>query len=337
MTNIYGNQVRDGMDVYDLNDDKLGTVEAVYDSTSKDARSGGGYLQVPTGFLGLGTEHHIPFSAIKNVRNDRIFLNVAKDRLNELGFDAAPVETDDDFDGTVRDRTITTSDSPRTSAETPNPRGRDQGERRLQLREEELIPRKRSVQIGEVNVQTKVVEEQRTLEVPVTREEVTIERRPIDRRPSDTPIAEGQTISVPVREEQVEVDKRAVVYEEVNVNKRQVQDTERVSDTVRREEARIEREGDARLATAGEGWAQAMPTYRQQWQTRYGTTGGRWEDAEPGYRYGYDLNSRAEYRGRPWADVEPELRRDWGQRYPDKPWDRVKESVRETWESARGR
>ncbi len=83
------------------------------------------------------------------------------------------------------------------------------------------------------------------------------------------------------------------MYEEVGVGKRQVTETQSVSDTVRREEARIEREGDVNL----HGWNEAMPAYRQSWQQRYGTTAGRWEDYEPSYRYGYEMRSRLEYRG----------------------------------------
>jgi uncharacterized protein (TIGR02271 family) len=211
-----------------------------------------------------------------------------------------------------------------------------EGRETMQLREEELVANKQRVQTGQVEVGKDVVREQRTLEVPVTREEVTIERHPVDRRPSDAPIDErGQTIEVPVREEQVQVDKRAVVYEEVGVGKREVQDTQRVSDTVRREEARIDRDGDVRVGTAsGTGWDQAMPGYRERWQQRFGTSGNRWEDAEPGYHYGHEMRDRPEYRGRQWTEVEPEFQRDWSQRNPGKPWDRAKESVRETWENA---
>jgi hypothetical protein len=104
-----------------------------------------------------------------------------------------------------------------------------------------------------------------------------------------------------VREEQVQVDKKAVVYEEVGIGKREVQDTQHVSGTVRREEARIEREGDVNVA--GSGWDKAMPAYRQSWQQRYGTTGDRWEDAEPWYRYGHEMRSRPEYRGRQWSEA----------------------------------
>jgi uncharacterized protein (TIGR02271 family) len=205
----------------------------------------------------------------------------------------------------------------------------------LQLREEELVANKQRVETGEVRVGKDIVSEERTLEVPVTRDEVVIERHPVDRRPSDSPIGDrGQSIELPVREERVELEKRTVVYEEVGVGKHELKDTEHVSGTVRREEARVERDGDVNMASAdAAGWEQAMPGYRQRWQERYGTSGNRWEDVEPGYQYGFDMRNQSQYRGRAWSDVEPEVRRDWNQHSPTMPWERAKESVREAWEN----
>jgi uncharacterized protein (TIGR02271 family) len=206
----------------------------------------------------------------------------------------------------------------------------------IELREEELRARKQSVQTGEVTVGKEVVTEQRTMDVPVTREEVIIERHPVEHRPSDRPIEErGETIEVPVREEQVSAEKRAVVYEEVQVGKQQVQQTQQVSGTVRREEARIEREGAA--SVSGEGtmrWDQAMPAYRTRWQQRVGTTGGRWEDVEPSYRYAWDLRNDPRYGNRSWTDVESDAQRDWTARHPNTPWASVRDSIREVWEGA---
>jgi uncharacterized protein (TIGR02271 family) len=117
--------------------------------------------------------------------------------------------------------------------------------RTVELREEELQARKQPVEKGRVQVGKDVVEEQQTLEVPVTREEVTVERRPVGREPSDTPVGQGgEDIRVPVREEQVSVEKRPVVTEEVSVGKQKVQEKQRVSGTVRREEARVEGAGE---------------------------------------------------------------------------------------------
>jgi uncharacterized protein (TIGR02271 family) len=122
-----------------------------------------------------------------------------------------------------------------------------EGEQRVQLREEELRARKQQVEMGQVGLRKEVVTEQQTLDVPVTREEVVIERRPASGQPSDTPIGEGETYRVPVREEQVTVEKQPVVREEVSLGKRQVQETKQVSDTTRREEAHIERKGDVNV------------------------------------------------------------------------------------------
>lgn len=229
MTKDFRNQVSEGMDVFDADDQKVGSV-------SEKAE---GYLRVPTGFLDLGTEHLIPFSAIREVKGREIHLNVAKDRLGELVSDDAQA-----YDGTTVERTTTT-----TTTATDVPKRQVEGEQTLQLREEELTARKSTVQTGEVTLSTEVVSEQRTIEVPVTREEVTIDRHAVDRRPSDRPIAEtSETISIPVSEEQVTAEKRAVVYEEVEVGKRAVQETKHVSETVRREEAVIDKEGNVEIA-----------------------------------------------------------------------------------------
>jgi hypothetical protein len=50
----------------------------------------------------------------------------------------------------------------------------DEDSRRIELREEELRAEKQRVQAGEVRVRKEVVSEERTIEVPVTREEVVI-------------------------------------------------------------------------------------------------------------------------------------------------------------------
>jgi uncharacterized protein (TIGR02271 family) len=201
----------------------------------------------------------------------------------------------------------------------------------LELREEELVARKQNVQTGQVEIGKETLSEQKTLEVPITREEVTIERQAVDRRPADRIDERGRTIEVPVREEQVEVEKRPVVYEEVQVGKRTVQDTQEVSGTVRREEARIDREGDVPVSG---NWEQAMSSQRERWQQRYGTGNTRWEDAEPGYRYAYEMRGRPEYRSQQWAQVEPAFQRDWQQRYPNQPWEVARTSVQQSWEDA---
>jgi uncharacterized protein (TIGR02271 family) len=114
----------------------------------------------------------------------------------------------------------------------------------MEVREERLHAHTRPVEAGEVRVRKEVRTEHQTIDVPVEREEVVVERRPATGRASGDTIHEGEEIRIPVREEQVVVDKETVVKEEVAVGKRTVRDTERVSGEVRKEDVRIEREGD---------------------------------------------------------------------------------------------
>ena len=109
------------------------------------------------------------------------------------------------------------------------------------LAEEELTARTRQVERGAVRVDKDVVEEEQTLEVPVNEERVTVNRRAVDRAAtaSDTSFTEGE-IEVPVRGEEVEVGRETRVREEVEIGKEQVQRTEHVSDTVRREEVSVD-------------------------------------------------------------------------------------------------
>jgi uncharacterized protein (TIGR02271 family) len=122
-----------------------------------------------------------------------------------------------------------------------------EGEQRMALHEEQLQIYKRPVQTGSVGLRKEVVSEQKTVDVPVTHEDVYIERRPGSGKPSETPIGEGETYRVPVYEEQVSVKKQPVEKEEIVLGKQQREETRRISETVRREEARVEHEGDITL------------------------------------------------------------------------------------------
>lgn len=127
-------------------------------------------------------------------------------------------------------------------------RGSHEDEEHLRLHEERLSVDKERVQTGEVNVGKHVVEEQQTIEVPVEREEIYIERRPVneevhsgtDGSTEKGVYDDGEAIHIPLTEERVEVSKKNVVSEEIIVSKRKVQDTEVVNETVRHEEADID-------------------------------------------------------------------------------------------------
>lgn len=119
-------------------------------------------------------------------------------------------------------------------------------EESLKLHEERLNVDKERVQTGEVNVGKHVVEEEQSIDVPVQREEVYVERRPVNDETGTGftedrgTLGENDSIHVDVNEERLNVSKDDVVSEEIVVGKRKVKDTEHVSETVRREEADID-------------------------------------------------------------------------------------------------
>ncbi|KML31364.1 MULTISPECIES: YsnF/AvaK domain-containing protein [Priestia] len=116
-----------------------------------------------------------------------------------------------------------------------------EGHRSVQLREEQLNVRKERVQTGEIQLRKEIVEELRTIQVPVIREEVYVERRPvIDGQYDGSPLTENEIIRIPIMEERVEITKRPVVVEEVIIGKRKIQEIKEMKDTVLKEEAKIE-------------------------------------------------------------------------------------------------
>lgn len=151
------------------------------------------------------------------------------------------------YDMHGRDTAVVAGRETTASTKAPAAKTADRGDT-IQVKEEELRVRKQPVQTGEVRVKKEVHTEQKTIEVPVKKEEIVIERRPVSgRQPANTGFDNPQDIRVPVKEEQVHVEKTPVVKEEVKIGKREVQSTERVAGTVRKEEVKVEQEGNARV------------------------------------------------------------------------------------------
>ena len=123
------------------------------------------------------------------------------------------------------------------------------GPERIQLREEQLRARTQRVQAGEVRVHKDIITEMKTIDVPVTREEVVIERRPVGRAVSGRAADIGQSsqeIRIPVMEEQVTIEKTPVVREEVEIGKRTVTETQHLTGSVQHEELRVDAPTDHR-------------------------------------------------------------------------------------------
>lgn len=122
----------------------------------------------------------------------------------------------------------------------------DQASRRIELREEELIPRKELREVGEVQIRTEVEEIPRSLDVEALREEVEVEHVPIGQVVSERrePWDDGDVLVVPVYEEQVVTTKRLVMREQLRIRRVATRETQHFEDIVRRERLIVEDPAD---------------------------------------------------------------------------------------------
>ncbi|MEW5839473.1 MAG: YsnF/AvaK domain-containing protein [Thermoproteota archaeon] len=122
------------------------------------------------------------------------------------------------------------------SARYRTPEVRSDIETRIPLIAEKLDVNKR-VLTSEATIVKEPVTETKTIEVPVTHEELRVERRPASESTAAAAATEGPVTSrteirVPLTREEVEVTKTPYVKEEVVVKKDAVTETRTVSDTV---------------------------------------------------------------------------------------------------------
>ena len=245
------NQINVGDDVYGSDGDKVGTVAEVQPS----------YIVVEKGFF-FPTDYYIPMSAVSSAGGGQVSLNVAKDAALNSGWDTVPdattTLTDTDTIATGTDFSTTGRASSSDQSEVGAYEVAAQDELRIPVVEEELTATVRPTEAGAVRIEKRVVEEDRVLEVPVTDEQIRVERRIVDRPVgAETQAFEEIVIDVPVTTEQVELQKQARVAEEIVVSKEATQRTERVSDTVRREEVYVDE--DATLIDDIEGGSTGRP------------------------------------------------------------------------------
>ena len=251
-------RVHPGWKVITSDNESVGEIEAI--GTSE--------ILVRKGWL-FPTDRNLPIGAIQTVDpvDETIHLGITKRQVEGLAdgswtsdqggaWGAGAVVADDvvttDLDAPVADTGYAAGTARDSLYDTATTAETDESVR-LQTHEERLQARPVAQQVGEVDIHKDVVEEVQTIEVPVRREEVVVERRPATGATVDdaTFSADSDTIRVPVMEEQVEVSKVVRPVEEVEVSTRVVEDRQTVSDTVRHEELRIDTDEDVIDTTEG--------------------------------------------------------------------------------------
>ncbi len=210
------------IELHDADGDKIGNVVEVNPDFI--------VAQANTGFLGLGEprNYFIPRSYISREDEDDWYLSIDKDQIESMNWTNAP--TDSDWSSDWRDGNSTLEAR--------------EGRTRLRRYEEDLQAGTVQREAGEVKVSKRVVEDTKTFEVPVRKEEVHVERRPVTGEATTDTIGDDafteQSIRVPVMEEDVEVRKVARPVEEIEITKTQTSDTKQIDGTVRREEFDID-------------------------------------------------------------------------------------------------
>jgi uncharacterized protein (TIGR02271 family) len=124
-----------------------------------------------------------------------------------------------------------------------HPQQEEKEETTVPLIEERLNVSKRT-STNQYTITKEPITEKKTIEVPVTHEEIIVERRPPKDSSSSSSSAQGPVkskteIKVPLMREEVEVTKEPFVKEEVVVKKKSITETRTVSDSVTKERINI--------------------------------------------------------------------------------------------------
>ena len=201
-------RIQTGWNAYDAEGEKIGDVVEV----------GSNYVLVQKGWF-LPQNLYIPLASVTSIDepNANFSVDVTKENVESRGWGSPPADASWDADTTQESLTVP-------------------------LREEHVKAERYERDAGEVTVGKHVVEQQHEFDVPVTHEEVDVTRRRVDRAADadDQIVDDGETIRVPLRAEEVDVQKGTRVVEEVEISKRPVTETRKVSETVLREEIDID-------------------------------------------------------------------------------------------------
>jgi uncharacterized protein (TIGR02271 family) len=231
-----------GTDAYDVNGDKIGTIDEIYydDQTGRPE-----WLAITTGFFGMNTSFAPMVGGTD--RDGKLCLPYTKDQVKDapnatpnglltadeerdlfdhygLAWDAPGYGVGERFDSEYE-----VARQPSEIAETTRS-------------EEQLRVGTETVATGKARLRKYVVTEHQTVTVPVTREEVRVEREPITNGEADD-IGDDEA-EVTTYAERPVVSTEKVAKEKVRLVKETVADEETVSGDVRKEQVEVDTADD---------------------------------------------------------------------------------------------
>jgi uncharacterized protein (TIGR02271 family) len=189
--------------------------------------TGQDYVLVQKGMINK-EKFYIPKNMVKSYDGDVLRFDISKEEVkNRYMRDSPPIAEE------------YSSSSYRQEEDKSNSNVSRETDTRIPLIEERLnVSKEESTE--EATVTKEPITETKTVEVPVTHEEVTIEKRPPrDRKytsiSADSPVESKTEIKIPLKKEEVQVTKQSYVKEEVVVNKKPLTKTQQVDEQVRSE------------------------------------------------------------------------------------------------------
>ena len=120
-----------------------------------------------------------------------------------------------------------------------------QEKRKLQLHKEQMQVSKKWSEIANVRVFKRTYTEAKQIVVPITREEVIIEKKSV---PSvDTQDSRVETITIPLMEERIEVTLHPTLLEDVEIYNQQYKEVIQIQEVLKEEIVRIKTLGEAKV------------------------------------------------------------------------------------------
>ena len=189
------------------------------------------------------------FGEVQEIQGNYVL--VKKGMINKEKF-YIPKEQAESYDGDVIKFRFSEQDLSQFQREPPNIYGentmleqetnqqttetKEEVEENIPLTEERLDVSKKS-QENQATITKKPITKTKTVEVPLTREELSIEKRPPSGEiEAQSPIQSEEDIKIPLKREEAQVTKKPYVKEEVAVKKKKVTDKKKVTEDVTSEE-----------------------------------------------------------------------------------------------------
>jgi uncharacterized protein (TIGR02271 family) len=122
----------------------------------------------------------------------------------------------------------------------------DEDVQHVQIMTERLVPSKRETTGEEITIIKEPATETKTVQVQVSHQEATIERRPVNEattgeQTGEGPVQSKREIKIPLKKEEIEISKQPYVKEEVVIRKKPVVETRTVTEEVKSEKVKVRR------------------------------------------------------------------------------------------------